>query len=294
VLEGTHVAKYIKEFGHFAECIRNKIIARSDGTISVTNYPEEYTNIIAFIDCVVVRICRIGSGPKGNGGSNQIRDHTNIQQCAYNGYKHSHGIKFQSIEFPNGMCGFMFGPCSNIDNDSNVKIQSNIDGILGECEDFITEKEVPKQFPAKYITYGDSAYIRKDYTNDGYVRGRISPPRILKHHYFNYSANSARTSVEHGFGRTSTLFPFVVDSFKFKLLQNSLLKHYYEIATLFRNIYVILNGTQTSTEFNCYRLPSLEDYLSSENMEEIICKDSYDTIDEEIHRLIEENIKKTV
>jgi hypothetical protein len=164
---------------------------------------------------------------------------------------------------------------------------------MQDCERKINDLSLRKTYDINHILYGDSAYIRNNYEST-YVRGRISPESILKFKYFNFAANSARTSVEHAFGRTATLFPFVLDFAKHKVLQNSLVVHYYEVATILRNCYVILNGSQTNKAYNCYRTPTIKDYLHSHASEHIVCSDVFDRIDEELEKMISDKIKNTV
>ena len=45
-------------------------------------------------------------------GINTERYNTLIQQAFFNGYKACHGLKHQAVEFPNGMCGELYGPKS--------------------------------------------------------------------------------------------------------------------------------------------------------------------------------------
>ena len=64
-----------------------------------------------FIDDTVTRITRPGGGPAEE-GINAVRYNTLIQQSFFNGYKACHGLKHQTVEIPNGMCGELYGPKS--------------------------------------------------------------------------------------------------------------------------------------------------------------------------------------
>ena len=92
----------------FSETIRIKVIEKSDGQI---HYPAGDYLVCGFIDDTVIRICRPGGGPAEE-GINAERYNNLIQQAFYNGYNACHGIKFQTVEFPNGMCGELYGPKS--------------------------------------------------------------------------------------------------------------------------------------------------------------------------------------
>jgi len=92
----------------FSEAIRMKVHEKSDGQI---HYDAGDYLVCGFIDDTVLRICRPGGGPAEE-GINAERYNNLIQQAFFNGYKACHGIKFQTVEFPNGMCGELYGPKS--------------------------------------------------------------------------------------------------------------------------------------------------------------------------------------
>jgi len=92
----------------FSEAIRMKVHEKSNGQI---HYPVGAYLVAGFIDDTVTRITRPGGGPAEE-GVNAERYNTLIQQAFFNGYKACHGIKHQTVEFPNGMCGELYGPKS--------------------------------------------------------------------------------------------------------------------------------------------------------------------------------------
>jgi len=105
----THNLGYWKpHLEGFSEAIRKKVYEKSDGQI---HYPEGEYLVAGFIDDTVTRITRPGGGPAEE-GINAERYNTLIQESFFNGYKACHGIKHQTVEFPNGMCGELYGPKS--------------------------------------------------------------------------------------------------------------------------------------------------------------------------------------
>ena len=90
--------------------------------------------------------------------------------------------------------------------------------------------------------------------------------------------------MEHAFGRTAQLFPFVHHAINNKLLQNRDVIHYYEVATILRNINVILYGGISSEIYKNYQFPTVEDYLSKDKTE-IECIDSYDRIEKHMRSM---------
>ena len=92
----------------FSEAIRLKVLEKSGGQI---HYNSGDYLVCGFIDDTVIRICRPGGGPAEE-GVNAERYNNLIQQAFFNGYKSCHGIKYQTVELPNGMCGELYGPKS--------------------------------------------------------------------------------------------------------------------------------------------------------------------------------------
>ena len=67
-------------------------------------------NFLGFIDETLVLVCRP----------------IQYQEIIYNGYKRTHGIKFQSIMLPIGMIGHLFGPVKGRKHDASILIDSGI------------------------------------------------------------------------------------------------------------------------------------------------------------------------
>ena len=173
LLSGDYMMKWTSCFSSFSERIRNRLCFLSDYDIVDENINQNYKNIMSFIDCNVTRINRPGAGPKGikfNGY--KYRDMTDLQRAVFNKYKSDHGIKYQSIEAPNGLCLYLYGPCSNVNHDSNILNQSKIDEIFEECNlDLgIAEDDVSESFK----TYGDSAYIKAAALTKIFIRNMCS------------------------------------------------------------------------------------------------------------------------
>ena len=82
-------------------------------------------------------------------------DNNFIQMAFYNGWKKHHGIKFQSIELPNGMCMHMFGPKSFRESDLDLLESSDIIDMLKELQAHLPEAE-------RRGAYGDGIYPAAD------------------------------------------------------------------------------------------------------------------------------------
>lgn len=74
---------------------------------------------------------------------------THFQRSFYNGKEKEHGIKYQGIEFPDGIMGHLFGPCAGRHHDAWLLVESNLMADLDRL--FRGEQR-------RYHIYGDYAY----------------------------------------------------------------------------------------------------------------------------------------
>ena len=63
---------------------------------------------------------------------------------------------------------------------------------------------------------------------------------------------SVRIAIEWNYGYTAALFRYVGMKYKLKVLGAGTTTKVYCVATIFRNIHVIMNGGQTSNYFDVY------------------------------------------
>ncbi len=91
-------------FPSCSEAIRTKMLEK-------TGVHFEQFFVCGFHDCTVIGCSRPGGGP-AEPGENAARYNNYIQMAFYNGWKHMHGTKWLTMELPNGMCAFMYGPYS--------------------------------------------------------------------------------------------------------------------------------------------------------------------------------------
>jgi hypothetical protein len=106
----------------------------------------------------------------------------------YNGWKKHHGLKYQSIDLPNGMNFHIYGPASLRYNDLTTLGKSNILNPLSDYQDQI-------QIPIK--TYGDKAYQYEMHRNIG----SAIPDAHGLFHEFNLTMSALRQSIEWNFGQ---------------------------------------------------------------------------------------------
>ena len=154
-------------------------------------------NVFSFIDNTMNATCRPGGGPKRD-GANAPRNDPLIQRAWYNGWKKLHGMKWQTIDLPNGMNFSVYGPISIRHNDLYALNLSDYNAKLVAAQ---------QGLPFQYVTYGDSAYI---VVHDSHIRARHSyavntPREILE----NRAMSSCREVIEWDYGDVGTTWAFV-------------------------------------------------------------------------------------
>lgn len=112
-------------FETFSNCIARRLSEVGD-----VHYDDGTFRVAMFHDDTVIATCRPGSGPAPDGG----RHDNFIQMAFYNGWKKHHGYKFQTLEFPNGMCGDMFGPYTFRHNDLELLRDSDLNARLATSQ----------------------------------------------------------------------------------------------------------------------------------------------------------------
>lgn len=154
-----------------------------------------------------------------------------LQNVAYNGHKRHHGIKNQSVTFPNGMIGHFSGPWGACRHDSGILTES---GLLLAMQQINRDRLVPGSNP--YCLYGDPAYP----VNPELIaphRGVLTPAE----HAFNTAMSESRVSVEWGFGRVQQLFPYLAYKDNLKVWESPI-QRTVEVAVLLTNINTIYYG----------------------------------------------------
>jgi hypothetical protein len=177
--------------------------------------------VFGFIDNTMNATCRPGGGPSRD-GKDAPRNDPIIQRAWYNGWKKLHGMKWQTIDLPNGMNFHVFGPVSIRHNDIYNVIQSNIDELLQNLQ----EDNV-----LKFIIYGDSAYI---VLNFGFIASRHQEPQNDREILENRSMSSCREVIEWDYGDVGTLWAYL-DYKKVLKMRKMPVAATYFVAMLLRN-----------------------------------------------------------
>ena len=238
-------------FPIYAEAIRKKVNEKGP-----CNFQQGQFVVACFIDCNNTKIARPGAGPDGPGPNAPRRDPGGIEQEAlYNGWLRSTGIKHQTVEMPDGLCGPIFGPSSCRHNDlwsfRESRIAAAFDAVQREPRN---AAGVPK--PTQYVMYGDGIYVGGPHIKSRHV-GQNLPEHLRQE---NFGMASARESIEWSYGEIKQFFPFLSMKEKLKI-SNMPLGDIYFTCFLLRNCYNCLYHSKTSLTFDCPP-PRLEDYMA--------------------------------
>ena len=114
---------------------------------------------------------------------------THNQQADYNGWKHSHGTKYQGVMAPDGMFVHLGGPFRATWHDCKILRQSRLEATL----DLVVGQH------HSFRLYGDAAYgSRFPWVVASLKRSQLTSPELRRQ---NIRMASARVVVEWGFGR---------------------------------------------------------------------------------------------
>jgi hypothetical protein len=112
-------------------------------------YFDEGFNIFAFIDNTMNASCRPGGGPTSD-GTGAPRNDPHIQMAWYNGWEKLHGMKWQTVDLPNGMNFHVWAPFSVRHPDLYSYRHSDINRLVADM--LVGQLK-------QYRIYGDSAYV---------------------------------------------------------------------------------------------------------------------------------------
>jgi hypothetical protein len=223
----------------FAEAYGNKMVELS----GLNEFSQ--TSISCLFDCTVIQISRPCATPLEGAGPD-AGPNNYIQMAFYNGWKHHHGIKYLSVEAPNGLCMYLYGPRSFKDSDLRLLRESDLNNTLANLQ---------LGNPDQYCAYGDGIFpIRSNLRSRNIFRAtplEVHERRVM---------TKIRVSNEWGYACTANLFPFVKNKSFQKIRQNKTCIYNYAVATLLRNAYVCLYENQISAYFNCPP-PTFEEYF---------------------------------
>ena len=194
-------------------------------------------NLVAvFIDCNCLPTSVVGGGPTDD-GANSLRWSDVIQRAFYNGWKSIHGLKHQSINDAFGFTWDLFGPTALRRNDNKLYRDSDINDRFAAVQILSL---------LQFIIFGDTAYHKKSHTTSYHKACDM----IENFKDWNRRMKSVRISIEWDYGYTATLFRYICNKQKLKLLRGKSTSKVYTVCTILRNIHTGYYGCQTSNYFN--------------------------------------------
>jgi hypothetical protein len=160
-----------------------------------------------------------------------------------------HGLKFQTIDLPNGMNAHIWGPCSVRHNDLWTLGQSNLNDVVAGPQ---------AGLPIQYVIYGDSAYM---HLYESHIRARHNyDPLTARESIENRIMSSLRETIEWDYGDIGKYFP-IVDWKLLLKLRKMPVGDICITAMIMRNALNTLKPGQTAQYFSCHP-PTLDQWLS--------------------------------
>jgi len=209
-------------------------------------FPVDF-NVAAFTDNTMNAACRPGGGPRRD-GTYAPRNDPLIQRAWYNGWKKLHGMKWQTVDLPNGMNAHVWGAVSVRHNDLWTLSNSNLNDLWRDAQ---------LGRPMQYCIYGDSAYMHLDLSH---VRSRHNYELLTEREKVeNRVMSSVRESIEWDYGDIGRYFPLVDWKHVLKVRQMPV-GDIYLTAMLCRNALNCLKPGLTAQYFKC-RPPTLGEWL---------------------------------
>jgi hypothetical protein len=158
----------------------------------------------------------VGGGP-AEAGANAAKWDDLVQRAFYNGWKSVHGLKHQTVDDAFGFTEDMYGPTSLRRNDLTLlRKKSNINGRL-----VVLQANAVLQ----YIVMGDSAYKTRSHITS-YL---IAADHIDGYLAWNRQMKKVRISIEWNYGHTATLFKYLQNKRKMKLLASTTVSKVYTV-----------------------------------------------------------------
>ena len=222
---------WMRRIPSMAEAIRAKMEEKG------CYFPPGDFPFFGFIDNTMNATCRPGGGPTRD-GTNALRNNPEIQRAWYNGWKKFHGMKWQTIDLPNGMNFKADGPYSCRDNDITTLHSSD---ILLKLEVILQLYQL--QF---FRIYGDSAYIVIDQGPVSARHQNPSPRQVLE----NKCMSSCRETIEWDYGDIGRYWK-LLDYKHVLTLRKMPIARMCICAFILRNALVTMNGCNSSVYFSC-------------------------------------------
>ena len=190
--------------------------------------------VALIIDNTINAMNRVGGGPT-TGGVLAPRVPLDVQQAWWTGWKKLHGLKWQTVDMPNGMNFDVWGPVSVRRNDNYSLNHSRIEDKM---------RALQAGQPLLFKILGDSAYSDNDVIVTGTSRGIAA----------------IREPIEWDYKDLKTMWKYLDYKHVLSLKKQPLAKIIF-VCMLLRNAHVTMNGNQAAHYFLC-QPPTFEQWVS--------------------------------
>ena len=236
-----HMQFWVNRIPAMAEAIRLKMAQLG------CFFPPGAFHFFGFIDNTMNATCWPGEGPARD-GTHAPRNDPEIQRAWYNGWKKLHGLKWQTIELPNGMNFKVDGPFSVRNNDLTTL---HVSDILVKLEALLNLFHLEL-----YRIYGDSAYVVID---EGPLSPRHQDPSTPRQVLENKAMSSCWETIEWDYGDIGRYFKLLDYKHVLKMRAMPVAKMCI-CAMLLLNAFVTMNANNTAEYFAC-EPPTFEEWV---------------------------------
>jgi hypothetical protein len=132
----------------------------------------------------------------------------------------------------------MFGPTSLRRNDLTLLRLSTINECLCDLQAEVEAKD-------HFHIFGESAYMQMSN-----LKSYFKSEGDIDKRKWNSAMKKVRISIEWNYGYQASLFGYLANTRKLKLLESTTVTKVYTVATLLRNFHTISYGGQSSNYFN--------------------------------------------
>jgi hypothetical protein len=247
--------EHVIRFPQYAEAIRVEVNKHLLAHGAPPGMLYRSLDIVGFIDNKCISTCRPGSGPAHGGPGAPRRDPGGLlQRSVFNGWKHIHGFKTETITAPNGLTMKAFNGVSLRHNDLFVLSLSDSNQKLADLQ---MTGGVPNA--RQFKIYGDSIYVPMSNLVSRH-HAHAGHPQKADLDRDDKAMSSVRETVEWEYAEGDALFPLSVYKNKIKLMNFPFRETFFARMWL-RNCYVCCYGDKISKRFDL-QPPTLEDICS--------------------------------
>jgi len=255
-LDPVNIGFFSNRFNLYSEAIRNKVneyhVAWNIGAPPLFPVAGSFLPF-AFLDGNCTSSSTPGTGPAHPGpGAPRRPNAALIQESFFTGWTYTHGIKHLTLDGPDGLALFCWGPASIRRNDLWLLHNSHANFFVGQAQLHV-------HLAARKVMYGDSIFPWRDCLRSRHHATIADPLKVWKDDV-DRGLSSSRELVEHHYGEADQQWPYMAYDPKLKI-GNKDLASLYTSKMLLRNFYVCLYGNKTSERF-ANTPPELEAYAA--------------------------------